>query len=73
MALDMSSEELRAHLFRSLQERGVLDSLKVGQSADTTPTAEYTAVYCSVALPRTHTHTHTHTHCTVSVAQQAGY
>ena len=25
----MSSEELRAHLFRTLQERGVLDSVKV--------------------------------------------
>lgn len=29
MAVDMSSEELRSHLFRSLQGRGVLDSLKV--------------------------------------------
>lgn len=29
MATDMSSDELRAHLYRSLQGKGVLDSLKV--------------------------------------------
>ena len=68
MALDMSSEELRAHLFRSLQERGVLDSLKVRQTADTTP-ALSTACrhHINYALlltaPPSHTHTHSHT-CT---------
>ena len=29
MATDMSSDELRAHLYRSLQGKGILDSLKV--------------------------------------------
>lgn len=48
MAVDMSSEELRSHLFRSLQGRGVLDSLKV--SCQRT----YTYHFCSRIMSLVH-------------------
>ena len=30
---EMSAEELKAHLYHSLQAKGILDQLKVGQNA----------------------------------------
>ena len=48
----MSSEQLRAHLFRSLQGSGVVDSLKVGNIQ---PAYSYLVQTCACLSIHTHT------------------